>query len=571
MIYDAFTLAACVREMQAVLPGMIVHQVRQPHDLTLVLVCRTPGHQAEVTLSAHPRYARAHLSTVREPLPKTPPGFCQLLRKHLEGARVGPVAQEGLDRILTLAFHREDGTRLSLVHEMMGRHSNTILVSADRRILGALKVVPERLSRVRQILPGHPYEAPPAGRVDPRGLCEGDFQKLWEERFPGAAGAEGGAAQKWLISTFSGLGPTLAAEVLARARGTGGPLVYESLQELLRVFEAGTFCPVVIHYPGKPYEEVYPFPLESLPSEIQHSRARISEALEATVRAEMAGAALESAREELMRLTQKSRLRLEADRDDAMDILEHPKEGEHLRQTADLLSGSFHLIPHGKESVRLPDYYDAEMREVDIALRPDLSPKENVQRYYKLAKKAEERYLSARERLPQIRGSLERLQQTEEALQQAGTLEDFRSIRSALQNARLIQPEQVAVPKDREERPFGGYRIRSITSTDGLEILYGETAEANDYLTTRLARPGDIWMHARSVTGAHVVIRLGGARDAPPRTIREAADVAARHSDARHSSYIPVDWTLKKYVRKGRRSAPGFVTYTNEKTVHVTR
>jgi len=99
----------------------------------------------------------------------------------------------------------------------------------------------------------------------------------------------------------------------------------------------------------------------------------------------------------------------------------------------------------------------------------------------------------------------------------------------------------------------------------------GETAEANDYLTTRVAGANDVWLHARGVKGAHVVIRMTRGKNAPPGTLREAARIAADNSDAKHSSYVPVDWTLRKFVRKPRKSAPGLVTYTHEKTIHVTR
>ncbi|MCC6485577.1 MAG: NFACT family protein [Armatimonadetes bacterium] len=571
MIYDAFTLAACVREMQAVLPGMIVHQVRQPHELTTVLVCRTPGRQAEVTLSAHPRYARAHLSTVREPLPQKPPGFCQLLRKHLEGMRIGTIEQEGLDRILTISFQSADGMQVSLVHEIMGRHSNTILVSPERKILGAIKYVPARLSRVRQILPGRDYDIPPANRRDPRAVSQAEFADMWAQDLSQDDQLEKEKAKKWLISTFEGMSPALAAETLARAGQAEASAVFRSLKELLTVFETRTFHAVVIHYSDRPYEEVYPIHLSYLPTQIQHPRSTLSEPLEATVRAEMAGAALESAREELLRFIQKSRQRLAHDVEDLQDILAHPEEGQKLRQTADILAGSYHMILPAKDSVRLPDYYDPEMGEIDIPLRSDLTANDNIQRYYKLAKKAEDRYLAAEQRLPQMLADTQRLLDVEENVRQAESLESIRDQREALLSARLIQQTQQTVPTDREERPFEGHRIRCVVSSDGLEILYGETAEANDYLTTRVARPGDIWMHARSVTGAHVVIRMSGVKQVPAATLREAADTAARHSDARHSSYIPVDWTLRKYVRKSRRSAPGAVTYTHEKTLHVTR
>ena len=118
---------------------------------------------------------------------------------------------------------------------------------------------------------------------------------------------------------------------------------------------------------------------------------------------------------------------------------------------------------------------------------------------------------------------------------------------------------------------FEGHKIRAFHSPDGWEILVGENATANDYLTTRVAAPSDIWLHVRAATSAHGIIR---ARNRPaavsPAALQQAAELVAARSEVKHSSLIPVDYTLKKYVRKPRKSAPGAVTYQNEKTIYVT-
>jgi len=105
---------------------------------------------------------------------------------------------------------------------------------------------------------------------------------------------------------------------------------------------------------------------------------------------------------------------------------------------------------------------------------------------------------------------------------------------------------------------------------DGWEILHGETSQANDHLTQRVARPNDVWLHARQITGAHVIIRTAGQKGVVPRPVlMQAALIAARNSDAKHSSLVPVDYTFRKHVRKPRGAAPGLVTYRNEKTIDV--
>jgi predicted ribosome quality control (RQC) complex YloA/Tae2 family protein len=112
-------------------------------------------------------------------------------------------------------------------------------------------------------------------------------------------------------------------------------------------------------------------------------------------------------------------------------------------------------------------------------------------------------------------------------------------------------------------------RIRRYT-VEGWEVLLGENATSNDYLTTRVARPDDWWLHVRASPSSHVVIRTAGHPErVPPTVLREAARITAAHSESKHSSYVPVDYVLRKFVRKPRGSAPGLVTLRGEKTLYV--
>ncbi len=569
MIYDTITLAACIDEMRSALCGLIVHQVRQPHDLEIVLVCRAGGRRAEALLSADPRFARAHLNSVREKVPQTPPGFCQSLRKNLEGTRLASIDQIGFDRVMRLTFQSADGRTVHLMHEIMGRHSNLSLVSADERIISVIKPVSARVSRIRQLLPGRDYVLPPVERVSPVEINQISFLHLWSQVFPENAPTSE-AVHHWLVSSFGGISPFLAREIMARSTTTAAEDVYAALSGILDVLQTRQFHPVIVRDPGGTAEQVYPLPLVHLPAEWQHPRTRISEALESAVRAEMLSSTLESTRSEVLRQIARATESVRQEHAELEAVLGDTGAEEDLRRRGEILAANFHSIPPGVDSVELPDYYDPQMAPVRIELRPEMTVQDNVERYFRLARKARDRIAAGLRRLPEISRALATLSEAEDQVRKATSRQEILERRSALENARLLrQPQEL--PLEKAERPFGGYRIRTRTSSDGIEILLGETAEANDYLTTRVARPDDIWLHARSVTGAHVIVRTAGIRQVPQSTLQEAAAMAAENSDARHSSYVPVDWTYRKYVRKPRGSATGLVTYSHEETIHVTR
>ena len=154
------------------------------------------------------------------------------------------------------------------------------------------------------------------------------------------------------------------------------------------------------------------------------------------------------------------------------------------------------------------------------------------------------------------------------------TVEEVRHLRAELLAEGLLRE----TGEERDERDAGhagpdfqGHKIRRFTTPEGYEIYFGETATANDFLTTRLAAPDDIWLHVRAATGSHVVIRAKGHPKSVPRSVLEqAALLCARHSAQKHSSLVAVDYTLRKYVRKPRGAAPGLVQIQQEKTLHVT-
>lgn len=225
-----------------------------------------------------------------------------------------------------------------------------------------------------------------------------------------------------------------------------------------------------------------------------------------------------------------------------------------LRATADLLLARLGELPRGTERVRLVDFAGAP---VEVELDPRRSPQENASAYYERAARSER----AHKRLPGL---------IEEAEEGARRLEQH--AKAARQGAISEEALQGALPRSEAARPALNpplpYRV--YRSSGGLEIRVGRGARHNDDLTFHHSAPADVWMHARHVAGAHVVLRWQEDANPPARDLAEAATLAALHSKARTSGRVPVDWTRRKYVRKPRRSPPGHVLVERAKTLFVT-
>ncbi|MCC6444405.1 MAG: NFACT family protein [Armatimonadetes bacterium] len=570
MIFDALTLYAVVEELKAV-EGHLVSDVYQPTETEVVLHFRAAGSHRMFLLSAHPQLARAHFTERKIPNPAVPPNFCMLLRKHLEGTRLEGAVQEGpFDRILSLTFARRNDFPRRLVAEMMGRHSNIILLDDEEKILGAAKNITHRINRYREVLPGRAYVRPPGGdKANPLQVSQAEFLR-WAEKVPA-----GTPLARWLMDTFNGMGTFIAREIAVRSGAENvrsDPAgCWEAFWSVFRAARQG-FEPVVIE--GEEGRSVSCWVLPSVQHPAQRQR-----------RTETASQALDEAGWEVSHRVRTGQIRQELASEIAEEAgwreqnsrqLEHAIEegnrAESYRQMGDLVLAGLGRIERGAASWKTMNYYDPEMAEVTIELDPKLGPKENAQRYFDRARKAREGALVAAERLVKNKEETALFQEAARSLEAAEGDEAIRQIRRRLVEAGLLPPQEERLPsrKMKEKDPFAGHKIRQFTTADGWEILVGENNQANDFLTTKYAAPDDLWLHVRMAPSAHGIIRTQKRPDAiPPHVIEEAARLVARHSDSKHAALVPVDYALRRFVRKPKGSPPGKVIYQNEKTVFV--
>ncbi len=237
--------------------------------------------------------------------------------------------------------------------------------------------------------------------------------------------------------------------------------------------------------------------------------------------------------------------------------LDDSPDPEPIRRIGDLLLARFGEVPRGRESVTLESFGG---EPVEIDLDPTLPPDENAERFYRRAARAER----ARERLPRLIDQADRKTADLEEL-----LDRARSGEASADEIRSALPEEASAEDTGDSTEGTGLPYRRYRSSGGLEIRVGKGAKANDDLTFHHSNPEDIWMHARRVTGAHVILRWNRDDNPPSRDLAQAASLAALHSEARHAGSVPVDWTRRKYVRSPRKSPPGVVVPDRIQTLFV--
>jgi predicted ribosome quality control (RQC) complex YloA/Tae2 family protein len=574
--FDSLTLRAIVSELQSRLLGGQVQEIRQPAPMDVQLTLRNQSRNHLLLLSADARFARVHLTVEKRANAPVPPTFCMALRKRIENGYLQAIRQRGFDRILELDFaRRNDAGELetyTLIAELMGKHSNLVLVDAEQRVVEAIKRISHRINRVRETLPGLPYLSPPepAGRLDPF-AAETPAQIM--QLLATQEDATPAARAELLMQTCTGFSPLLAQEMAHRLTTTPVellPMLWNA------VFPAGPpeWEPVEIFDTQGALTGAYPIPLTFLPATRQADVSNLNLALDKVFRETLAQQGFTEAAADLRGRLERELKRLETHLHSVERALAEAERAETHKQTGELILANLWQIQPGMTSVTVQDYYLPDAPERTIELNPALSPQENAETWFRRFRKARDGAEAARTQRRDLLRIRDRLQEAQTQLRALTTETEVRNLKARLVATELLREDSTHANagegKSRTGPDFQGHKIKRQTTPEGYEIYIGDSATANDFLTTRLAAPNDIWVHVRASASAHVVIRTHGKPEEVPHSVLEyAAVLCARHSPQKHSALVAVDYTLKKYVRKPRGAAPGGADYTRETTLHV--
>ena len=555
----------CLRdELRQTLQESRVDKIHQPSKEELVFAMRGRNGTEKLYLSARVNSPRVQLTAVSLENPATPPPFCMLLRKRLTGARLTDIRQPGLERVLYFDFDAlnelGDTVRLTIAAELMGRHSNLILIGEGDRIVDAIKRVDLSMSPVRPVLPGAPYLPPPsdASRQDAL-LCEpAEIAEL--------ALQSGMPTDKALQAAVQGFSPLICREIAHRA---GEHPSRESLTEVIGHIRAvlhpnGRRVPYLLYRTdGSPLEFSF-MPITQYGLDATGREAPTFSALLDDFYAEKdAAERMRRYAHDITRTLTNATERLLRKLDNQRRELKASGEREKKRLYADLINANLHAIPKGAASVELMNYYDENCAMLTVPLDPSLPPARNAQKYYKEYRKAKTAEEVLQQQITLGESELRYLESVSDALSRAQDSRELEELRRELEQSGYLRTKR---EKRRAAPPTKPLTFRS---DDGFTILVGRNNVQNDQLTTRTAKGSDWWFHTKNIPGSHTVILTDGI-EPPETTLRQAAILAATHSKAAASAQVPVDYTRIRHVKKPAGAKPGMVIYENNRTVYVT-
>ncbi|WP_239749504.1 NFACT RNA binding domain-containing protein [Mammaliicoccus sp. H-M34] len=551
MAFDGLFTRKIVEDIQSLVSGRI-HKIAEPSSDTIILTIRSERKNKQLLLSTHANFSRFHLTTEKYDNPFDPPMFLRVLRKHLDGGIIQSITQIGNDRLVEIDIHSRDEIgdlrKRTIVLEIMGRHSNIILIDGERKIIDGFKHHTPNTNTARTIMPGFKYEYPPTvKKLNPFEVD--DVNKY--------INYNAGKIDRQLLQQFEGFSPLITKEIVSRRPFMNQETLVESFDEVMNEVDQ-TPKPVIYSDDSTNKEIFYFMPLHTYGNNYM-AFDTIHECLDRFYESRGERERVKQRALDLVKIIdqhlQKNRNKLEK----LINEKEAARTKDEQQLYGELITANMYQINQGDKMLETINYYNNE--PISIPLNPTKSPSMNAQYYYKQYNRLKTREIELEKQIKLTHSNILYFESLEQQLAHI-SVEDIDDIREELEDQGFVKKR-----KSKKKKKSNKITITTFVSSDGQTILLGKNNKQNDYLTHKVARKNQLWFHTKDIPGSHVVIQEDEPTDT---TIEEAAMIAAYYSKASQSAQIPVDYTAIRNVHKPSGAKPGFVTYDSQSTLYVT-
>lgn len=545
MPQDAFTLQFVARELNSLLTGGKISKINQPKKDGLSLLIYTKQGTVKLDIDLSAKHCRVSLGEESESLnPQIAPNFCMLLRKHLQNAEVTSVGQTGFERVLFIdfkCFSEFEVTDMRLYLEIMGKYSNALLTK-NGIIVGALKIASLENNAKRVTLSGAKYLLPEKqDKADPTNLQE----------LKAAFGNKCGEAAKFVSESVAGIAYVTAQDIV---NIYGEEVTADDVHAFVTKPD---FCPCVTYANGEPadFKAVY--------NEGAKKHENILAAQAAFYSHEVKKKTFADKRRKISSALSAAVKKYEKRLAGIYSKLADCERADEIKLKGELITANIYAVERGSDRFEAVNYYDPDGGKIVIELDKTLTPSQNAQKYFKKYTKMKRTVQVLEGQKRENEDGLYYLKSIEANINSSEDICDLIETEDELIALKLMPapPKIKGAKKANDNNPYRTYNF------DGFEILCGRNNAQNDRLTKSLNQ-NDMWLHTKSYHSSHVAV-ISGGREITEGAIKFAAEVCAYYSDARGKDKAPVDYTLKKYVRKPNGANLGFVVYTDFNTILV--
>lgn len=561
---DSILLDAFFNENKDFFENARVQKIQQPTRKEIVLQLRKNtsqgGETKKLYININPQYY--HICFINKEteskrnlqIPKQPPMFCMLLRKHMEGARIIKIQKPENERILELYFenYNEIGDRIEecLSIELMGKHSNVVLYNTDNNIiLGCAHNIGEEKSKERELAGGLPYIYPP--KQEKKNLLQTRFD--W---FEGALLKSQDSLKKAISSRYFSLAQFLVEE-LCRKKNINADMPANTIKKeeaQILFIELHEFLDKkdYVFSVSKNYEKY------SCVNELERKYETVNELIDDYFSFHIEKNLVSSLKSSLRTRVNKELKKLQNTYENQYKQLEKKDKLEIYKTKGTLLTANAYAIKTGEKSVNLFDY-ETE-KEIEIQLDETKSAIENAQKYFALYNKGKRAYKIASEMSEKTLEDITNVKQLLFDIEISDSLEELKDI------AGEFDEEEFPTKKQKEEKNI---KIDK-REIDNFSVYIGKNNKQNDYLYSKISSPEDMWFHVLNTPGSHIIAKSQNTSQVmKDDTILKIAMLAKEFSTAKASTKVPVVYTLRKYVKRPNNTKGGFVVYKNETEIVV--
>lgn len=577
MAFDGIVTKAIIAELSQ-LCGARIDKVFQPNKNEIILGLYLDKKNYALDICIDAQYCRMNLTTHSKPNPQVAPNFCMLLRKHLLGLKLKNIITFDLERLIILEFEGfdeiDDIISKKLVIELMGKHSNIILLDDTNIIIDSMRHIKESDENYRDILPHTKYNFPTSNKLNFLDLKDFiDFKKYINSTDIYKVSTE-------ISNTFNGISKNLINAIIKKFAITNLndnslELIFNYINKIINNINTNNLIFEEIKNDNGIAKDYFLVPFENVSNNFI-----LNFFIDDFYFNKETSETFTNYRNTLLRLILDILKKYNNRLSNINEKLHECDDMEKYRIYGELITANLYKIPNKNlNEVELENYYDNN-NKILIKLDKRYLPSINAKRFFKKYAKLKNALKIVSEQKIETLKELDYIESIVYELENAFSLNDVTEIFEEIsenhifkdktsKNQNTSKKTQIKKSKLTKNKEVSFNPIKYII--DGYTVLVGRNNKENDYLTLKYANKNDLWFHTKDFHGSHTILKLSNDLPYPSNDILiKTAQISATHSKAKNSSNVPVDYCEVKYVKKPSAAKPGMVIYSNNKTLNVT-
>lgn len=570
--FDSLCLKYFGSEFAQILTSGRIQKIQQPSRKEIILNIRSLGQNYPLYININPQYPHLcvmtkHGEKQREvENPQKPPMFCMLLRKYIEGSKIKKINIPNHERIFEIFVDSYselgDTEELVLSVELMGKYSNIILYkNSDKTIIGCAHNIGSEKSRVRELSGGLPY-------IYPEQPQKKDILSTSKEEFFHDMKLLHQPIFWELNQLYYDISVPMAKELCDCCN------IYSDFEKISAIETQKIFdlydktCSALSSMALNPSisNDKSTYSIFSLKKEANQTYySSINEMLNDYFGHFVFEDKMNKIKNKILNITNKNIKYLKKEIEKLTPTQNDSEKAIKYKQIGDILAANLYMLTEKQNSVTLKNFYDNN-NDITITLNPSISINDNIQKYYKLHSKAKTAMVMNKQRIEKLKEDLYYFLEIQTSTNYADKISTLLEIKEELVSQKILEDTQHVEKKQKTKNTIELDR----EEINGYTIFIGKNNKQNDYIVSKISRPNDIWMHAQNMPGSHILIKLPPGEETPPDNILlRGAQLASYYSQGRNSKKVEILYTKRKYLKKPPGAKPGYVTYTEEKTIVV--